>query len=254
LEDEYFIKKPSDYSLMATALEGSVYTMTNRFFDDSERAIGDRGITLAHVDRTPFQVIQIDYAGLEQFSYHLADKESGLFDLLELMNQLKLDEFSYVADSKAEFVKLWENIGINAVGPQVYRKYITPMYERIIEMLSKKNKKLIVHYDGQIRLIAEDIARLGFDLDSLTPPPEGDMQPDEARWLWPKTFFWLHPSLTWFSLPEEEFAYRIRSMASAVGPYRYCFELSEGIPENWRKGIPEVLQVLSDLDSLQKSY
>ncbi len=81
MEEEYFIKKPSDYSIMATAQEGSVYTMTNRFFDDSERAIGDRGITLAHVDRTPFQAIQIDYVCLEHFPITLLITESRLFDL-----------------------------------------------------------------------------------------------------------------------------------------------------------------------------
>ncbi len=241
---EHFIKEPSDYAIMLQALEGTEYTATDRAFDESERTIGERGITLAHVDRTPFQKIQIDYSGLETFAYHLADGVSELFDLLDLMNQLKLDEFSAVAQSKAEYVKLWENIGIDAVGPLAYRKHIVPLYEKILKLFSEKGKRLVVHYDGQIRLIADDIARLGFDIDSLTPPPEGDMQPEELRKLWPDTFFWLHPSLTWFSLPENELALRIKDMASAVGPYRYCFELSEGIPPNWKEGIPAVLEAL----------
>ena len=50
---EHFIKTPSDYRLMARALEGSTYSPTDRAFDESEAAIGDRGITIAHVDRTP---------------------------------------------------------------------------------------------------------------------------------------------------------------------------------------------------------
>jgi hypothetical protein len=242
---EHFIKKPSDYRTMARALEGSTYSMTDRAFDESEAAIGDRGITIAHVDRTPFQKIQIDYAGLEAFSYHLADEEPELFELLELMNRLKLDEFACVAKSKAEFLKLWENIGIDAVGPHAYRKNIVPVYEGINAILRGSGKKLMVHYDGKIRLIAEDIARLGFDIDSLTPQPEGDMDPAEARSLWPGSFFWLHPSLTWFSLPKDDLVDRIRKMASDVGPRRYCFELSEGVPPNWKEGIPVILKELA---------
>jgi hypothetical protein len=242
---EHFIKTPSDYRLMAKALEGSTYSLTDRAFDESEAALGDRGITIADADRTPFQKIQIDYTGIEAFSYHLADEEPALSELLELMNRLKLDELACMAKSKAGFVKLWENMGIDAMGPHAYRKYIAPMYEGIIAALQSTGKKLMVHYDGKVRLIAEDIARLGFDLDSLTPQPEGDMEPAEARSLWPSSFFWLHPSLTWFSLPKDELIARIRKMASDVGPRRYCFELSEGVPPNWREGIPAVLKELA---------
>ena len=242
---EHFVKTPSDYRLMARAFEGSTYSPSDRVFDESEAAIGDRGITIAHAGRTPFQVIQIDFAGIEAFSFHLADEEPALLELLEVMNGLKLDELACVARSKARFVKLWENIGIDAVGPRVYRKHIVPVYEGINAALRGTGKKLMVHYDGKIRLIAEDIARLGFDLDSLTPEPEGDVEPAEARRLWPESFFWLHPSLTWFSLMKDELAARIRKMASDVGPRRYCFELSEGIPPNWKEGVPAVLEELA---------
>jgi hypothetical protein len=242
---EHFIKKPSDYRLMTRAVEGSTYSATDRAFDESEVAIGGRGITIAHVDRTPFQKIQIDWAGLEAFSYHLADGEPALFELLEVMNRLKLDEFARVAESKAEFVKLWENIGIDAVGPHAFRKYMVPVYEAINALLRHAGKRLMVHYDGKMRLIADDIARLGFDIDSLTPNPEGDMDPAEARALWPESFFWLHPSLTWFNLPQEDLAARFRRMACDVGPRRFCFELSEGVPLNWKEGIPAVLKELA---------
>ncbi len=246
---EHFIKKPSDYRIMSLALEGSVYRATDKAFDESEKAVGDRGITLAHVDRSPFQKIQIDYAGLEAFAYHLADEETDLLDLLGLMNHLKLEEFRCVAASRARLVKLWENIGIDAVGPHAFRRHIVPLYEGIVKLLEASGQKLLVHYDGKIRLIAEDIARLGLDLDSLTPPPEGDMEALEARSLWPASFFWLHPSLTWFSLPGKELEERIRRMAREAGPRRFCFELSEGIPPNWREGIPRVLEALASLDS-----
>jgi hypothetical protein len=230
---------------MARAFEGSTYTASDRAFDESEAALGDRGITIAHAGRTPFQAVQIDYAGIEAFSFHLADGEPALLELLELLNALKLAEFACVARSKATLVKLWENIGIDAVGPLAYRKHIVPVYEGVNAALRGTGKRLLVHYDGKIRLIAEDIERLGFDIDSLTPEPEGDMDPAEARRLWPASFFWLHPSLTWFSLPPRELAARIRGMARAVGPRRFCFEISEGVPPGWREGIPVVLEELA---------
>jgi len=242
---EHFIKRPSDYRLMTRALEGTTYAPTDTAFEESEAALGERGITIAHVTRTPFQKVQIDFAGIEAFSCHLADGEPALRELLELMNRLKLEEVACVARSKARFVKLWENIGIDAVGPHAYRQHIVPVYEGITAILRGAGQRLVVHYDGKVRLIAEDIARLGFDLDSLTPPPEGDMEAAEARRWWPDSFLWLHPSLTWFGLPRSELVARIRAMAAGAGPRRFCFELSEGVPPNWREGVPAVLEELA---------
>ncbi len=242
---EHFIKKPSDYRLMTQALEGTTYRPTDRAFDESEAAIGDRGITMAHVDRTPFQKIQIDFAGIEAFSYHLADGSPELLELLELMNGLKIDELACVVQSKASLVKLWENVGIDAMGPHAYRQYMAPIYRTATDLLRYAGKSLVVHYDGKTRLIAEDIAGFGFDIDSLTPEPEGDVTASEARAWWPDSFLWLHPSLTWFLLPREELVSRVVAMGRDAGPRRFCFELSEGIPPNWRESIPPVLEALA---------
>lgn len=246
---EYFIKKPSDYRIMARALEGSTYRPTDLAFDASEAALGGRGITIAHVDRTPFQKLQIDFAGIEAFSYHLADGEPALLDLLGLMNELKAEEFKCVARSKARFVKLWENIGIDTVGPHAYRAHIVPILERILRILRPAGQQLMVHYDGKVRLIADDIRRLGLDLDSLTPEPEGDVGAAEARRLWPDSFLWLHPSLTLFRKPLPEVRARFRKMAREAGPRRYCFEISESVPSNWQQMVPAVLQELASLAS-----
>jgi hypothetical protein len=250
---EHFIKKPSDYRIMARALEGSTYTPTDLAFDESEAALGDRGITIAHVDRTPFQKVQVDLAGIEAFSCHLADEEPALLDLLELMNGLKLQEFACVARSKARFVKLWENIGIDTVGPRAYRAHIVPTLERILEVLRGAGQRLMVHYDGKVRLIADDIRRLGLDLDSLTPEPEGDVDAAQARALWPESFLWLHPSLTLFLQPLPEVRARFRRMAREAGPRRYCFEISEGVPANWQQAVPAVLQELAAWEGWDES-
>jgi hypothetical protein len=47
---------------------------------------------------------------------------------------------------------------------------------------------------------------------------------------------------------EDDLLTRIRKMAFDVGPRRYCFELSEAVPPNWRKTIPLILKELASLD------
>ena len=244
---EYLIKTPEDYKIMAYALSDSTFSPTNTYFDRSEVEVGDNGITLGHIDRTPFQKIQIDLVGLERFSLDLADQLPELLELLELMNGLKIEEVRCAAQSRAQQIKLWENISIETMGSKRYRQCLVPMYERILDILEGSGKKLQVHYDGALRRIAGDIQGLRFDgLDSLTPPPEGDMTTLEARQYWPDTFLWASDPF-WYSLSDRELMAHIRHMAKDAGPKRYCMMISEEVPPEWQKTIPAVLKALNHL-------
>jgi hypothetical protein len=243
---EYLIKSVEDYRIMARVWEGVQTTLSDDAFLASEAAVGDNGITIAQLDRTPFQKIQIDYAGLERFSVDLAERLPELFALIEQMNAIKLHEFELARGSAAEHIKLWENLSIETMGPHHYRRHLVPLYHRIFDILDGTGKRLQVHYDGKLRVVAKDVAALPFDgLDSLTPPPEGDLTTAEARRLWPDKFLWCHPTLTWYSMPPGELACRVQEMAVAAGPRRYCLMISEEVPPAWETTVPEVLQALA---------
>lgn len=242
---EHLIKTPEDYRIMKRALEGSTFAMTPSDFDESERALGDAGLTVGQIWRTPLQEVQIDFVGLENFSYHLADSEPGLMELLDLMADLKVQECRAVANHPASYVKLWENLSIQTMGPGYYREFLLPMYERIQDVLGSAGKRIMVHYDGQLKVIAEDFAQHPFDVDSLTPPPEGDMTPAECRAAWPDKFLWLHPTLSWFQLDAEEMLTRVCRMLDDVGPRNYCLMISEEVPPEWETRIPLLLRMLA---------
>lgn len=244
---EYLIKRPEDYRILMRAFSDTELVPVAGAFDKSEADLKDNGITFAcpALRRTAFQAIQIDYAGLERFSLDVAMKAGHLFELIELLDDLLCREIELIAKMPIGHVKLWENLSIETMGPHTYRQYLTPTYRRIIDILNRNNQKLHLHYDGKLRLIADDITRLGFcGLDSLTPPPEGDMDVAEARSLWPDKFFWLHPPLGWYQLPEKSFLENIRRMVSDAGPTRFCLMISEDVPQSWRQTVPAVLEML----------
>jgi hypothetical protein len=243
---EYLIKSVEDYRIMARAWEDAEPALSEDAFLASEAAVGDNGVTIAQLDRTPFQKIQIDYAGLERFSVDLAEHLPELFELIEQMNALKLREFGLARGSVAEHIKLWENLSIDTMGPHHYRRHLVPLYKKIFSILDGTGKRLQVHYDGKLRVIANDVAALPFDgLDSVTPPPEGDLVTAEARRIWPDKFLWCHPSLTWYCLSGDELAQRVQEMAAAAGPHRYCLMISEEVPPEWERTVPIALQALA---------
>jgi hypothetical protein len=250
---EYFVKKPEDYRVLALAFSDVKVKATDKYFEASENELGGRGITLGQLgdmpakSRSPFQRVQVDFAELEQFSVDAITEQPELMELLEVLTEFKLKEFREAVKTKAPIIKLWENLSIETMGPTLFRKHLASFYEKVFEILEGTGKKIVTHYDGKLKCIAGDIAHLSIDgIDSLTPPPEGDMTIAEARQAWPNKFFWLNPSLSWFSMPLEELKVNIRQMVRDAGPARFCLEISENRPPNWEKTIPAVLEVLNE--------
>ena len=89
----------------------------------------------------------------------IADQLPELLDLLELMTDVKLREFRIALGSPARQIKLWENLSIETMGPRMYRRYLVPVYHQIFDILEGTDKRLQVHYDGKLRVIADDIRR-----------------------------------------------------------------------------------------------
>jgi hypothetical protein len=244
---EYLVKTPGDYRIFQRALEDTTFTANPGYFEAAESEVGPRGITVGQMGRTPLMEMQIDRAGLARFSMDLADQQPELMDLLDLMNGQMFEAAREAVRSPARFVKLWENLSLETIGTSVYRRHLVPQYRKLLEIFQPAGKRLLVHYDGKLRLIARDIAALDLGIDSLTPPPEGDLSVAEAREAWPDKFLWLHPPLGWHEEPPAEFERRIRQMVRDAGPRRFCLMLSEEVPDCWEQTLPLLLRCLNPL-------
>lgn len=252
-QQEFLVKEPADYRILQRAFEGTRYAATAEPFRQAEQHLGDSGITLGQlgwtpIRRTPVVQVQIDFAGPQRLAMDLADEVPELMELLEMMTQLTLQKIREAAKGPGRYVKLWENLAIELIGPRQYELRMMPVYRQILDILSAANKRLLVHYDGKTRLIADQIASLDFDgLDSLTPPPEGDLSIAEARALWPDKFFWINVPLGWYREDRPVLAERIRGLVRDAGPRRFCLMISEDVPPNWEKSVPVVLETLEEM-------
>ena len=251
-QQEHLVKTANDYRVLRRAFENTRYTATAESFEQAEAELGDNGITLgvlgwAPLRRTPLLQVQIDFAGPERLALDLADELPELMDLLELLTELTLRKLREAIKTPAHYIKLWENLAIEMIGPRHYRRQIVPMYRQILDILNPAGKRLIVHYDGKLRVIADDIAQLDLDIDSLTPAPEGDMSVAEARACWPNKFLWLHPPLGWFHEPGPVLGEHVCQMARDAGPRRYCLMISEDVPPRWEEQVPVVLDALREI-------
>jgi hypothetical protein len=250
---EDWIKEPQDYRVAQWIVEHTELRPRYESFAEHEAVVGAHGVTVVTgsgnwLHRTPLMKINIDWAGTELFCMDVAMEVPELFGLYEALKRQFLAEQRLLAAGPGRYVKWLENLTISMIGPDRYRDYLMPVYREGVPILAAADKRVMVHYDGALRVIADQIAEAPFHMiESLTEPPEGDLAYDECRRLWPDKVFWANLNLELYDLPEAALAQAVRDRVQRAGRRALAFEISEDLPKNWKAAIPVILKTLADL-------
>jgi hypothetical protein len=245
---EDWIKTPADYKIRQWIVEHTELVTTYEDFERAEQLVGDYGIAVVTGSRTPAMSINLDWAGTQQFCLDVALEVPELFELYEAQKKLFLQEVELIAAGPGPFVKWFENLTIRMLGPRRYQDLLVSIYKETIPVLEAAGKRVMVHYDGELRIIAAHIAQAPFHIvESLTEPPEGDMTYDECRAAWPDKAFWGNINLDWYYRPQDELCAAVIAMRERAGKRGFAFEISEDLPSNWETSVPVVLDTLAAL-------
>jgi hypothetical protein len=246
---EYWIKTPADYRVMTWITEHTELLPRYEVFGKGEQDVGDWGLAVILASRTPAMQINVDWAGTEQFCLDLAMELPELFELYKARKKLFLEESELIARGPGRFVKWLENLTISMMGPQRYSDLLVPVYDEAVPIMEKGDKRVMVHYDGELQVIADQIATAPFHMiESLTEPPEGNMLYDACRAAWPDKVFWANINVDLFHGPTENLRQSVIDKRQRAGKRAFAFEISEDLATNWRETVPIVLETLRDLD------
>ena len=245
---EDWIKQPNDYKIRQWIVEHTELVSNREAYDEADAIAGHYGIAMVTGSRTPAMSINIDWAGTEQFCLDLADGVDELFELYDAERKLFREEAKLIAAGPGRFVKWFENLTIRMIGARRYRELLMSVYDEVIPMLDAAGKRVFVHYDGALSVIADQIARAPFHgVESLTEPPEGDMTYDQCRAAWPDKVFWANINLDLYYRGPERLREAVIAKRERAGKRALAFELSEDLPSNWRETIPVVLKTLEEI-------
>jgi hypothetical protein len=154
-----------------------------------------------------------------------------------------------VAEGPGRYVYILENLSPDMFGPARFAQWHVPVYEELFPMLRSAGKIIGTHYDGRLSSCKELIARTPIDvIESLTPPPEGDLTLAEARAVWPDKCFWSNINIGCYDLPPAELKSLILERVNQAAPdgKRLAFSVSEQSPANWRASLAVVLDALRE--------
>jgi hypothetical protein len=248
-QQKFFLETPEDYRVLTDIIERTTIVPAYEEYRAKADALPPWGIAIPELWRTPLQQIQVDFAGLENFSIHLIEYEEEVRALFATLLRQFRRTTEVVAAGPGRYVSNLENFMANTLGPRRYEEFLLPVYEEFFPMLHAAGKIVGCHYDGQLAVCRELIARSPIDLiESLTPPPEGDLTLAQARAAWPNKLFWSNLNVSSYELPPRELKELVLQRVAEAAPdgRRLAFEVSEQYPENWKQSMPVVLAALQE--------
>ncbi|MFX0054920.1 MAG: uroporphyrinogen decarboxylase family protein [Promethearchaeota archaeon] len=119
--------------------------------------------------------------GIEVFSRILA-KPKQAKKIFDDRGNLALELVSILAENGAEVVLIWDDYGFKNglfMSPRNFKTYVFPWLNRICDAAHKRDCKILLHSDGDLSMIFDDIVNCGVDaihpIEPTTANPDYDI-------------------------------------------------------------------------------
>jgi hypothetical protein len=234
---KHYVVKPQDYEILWAYLDDGVILEDYARYNRDQFELGESGLPLPAVERSPYQQLWIEWVGLDQLALHIQDYPERVEKTIGKLNERAKKIFEIAYNSPAPMIDFPDNITAPAIGLKRFIQYNVPLYNELANMLADRKALVFVHMDGDLKPLWGAIAesKVG-GLDSFSPSPDNDTSVADAIRLWPdKRLFVNFPSSVHLRSYDEIRA-EAESILEAGGHTRRLeIQFSENVPYDvWR--------------------
>jgi hypothetical protein len=189
---QHLIRTAQDLAVMRYVYEHSTYLPDYAELERRRPLIGEQGVLLAYLPRSPLMDFVAEFAGIQQITELWMDAPKELEETLRLAESNRDQAAAIALASPAECLMIPENLSSEVVGRRFFEQYLRGYETRWVERIRQAGKHSFVHMDGTLRGLLRQISSVGFDIvEAATPAPVGDMTFPEMRQLaGPKLILW----------------------------------------------------------------
>jgi hypothetical protein len=180
--ENYFIKTWRDLKILRYWYEHTFYIPDYQKATDRYELIGENGLILCYLPRSPLMDLVVDLAGITAVTYALMDAQDEFNETISFLEN-KYNEAAEIAlKSPAECLMIPENLSSEVIGKKLFLRYMQPYEEHWIRAIRNAGKYSFIHFDGTLRGLLSEVANTGFDvIQAITPAPVGDIPIKEIR-------------------------------------------------------------------------
>jgi hypothetical protein len=247
-----YISEPEDYKIMEYIVENTLVRSNEAAIRGRMENLGGDGVLLGRMDRSPYQKCLIEFAGPERFLVDLFSEPELVGPLLDALERKIDEQFRIAVESKVPVLWQPDNVTSDMTPPNAFAEYCVPFYKRHQAEAADAGKPYVVHIDGKVKVLAEEIRDAGFDvLESVSiPDMGGDVEVREAQEVFPDTVVLPNFPSNWSGLNEAALEKRVTGMLESFAPGRaVMLQISEDVPANqWRRIFPVIAKAVRDFN------
>jgi len=144
--------------------------------------IGDLGVVLCYLPRSPFMQLNVELAGIANIVNLWMEAPDEFEETLEVMAATSDRAAELATAVPADCLMIPENLSSEVVGRHFYDSYVAPWERKWLERIHAAGKTSFIHMDGTLRGLIARVAQTGVQvIAAVTPPPVGDVTLREAR-------------------------------------------------------------------------
>jgi len=236
---EHLVKTAADLPAYRSLFEHTRYEPDYAFAETRARQVGETGIVLCYLPKSPFmQMVALD-AGIAAVAEIAADEPAELAETLAAVRALHDQAARIALAGPAEVLMIPENLSSEVVGPRLYELHMRDYHESWCRAIAAAGKQSCVHVDGTLKGLLRQVAGAGFTfVEAMTPAPVGDLAVERwAEWCGcggPKpTVFWGGLPGVYFTdlVDDAEFERHTRAVLGVMASEpRYVLGVADQVP------------------------
>ena len=182
---EHPLKTPEDFKIQMWIEEHKHYELDLGPVVEHLAGDGREGVSVGMLlprGKSAYQLLVEHLVGTEELIYAVADFPDVVEELLDVMVTNDLAAVSLAVEAPYEYFLSWEDSSTQNYSPGQYDRYIGSEIGEWCRILGHYGKRYLQHACGHVRdLVARMQAHGAYGVESISPPPTGNIGIAEAR-------------------------------------------------------------------------